>query len=356
VPGGLSRGNTDSPVFQKCLLFGLDMSQEYQRRLLESFFAALPGISQSTCHRLAAHLLSPREPERVNIEPAPLQGSFSYTCVAEVPCGESSRTIIQFRKEELNLESTRQAHAIHGSIVPPVTFKGLHDRLFVYVSPFAQGEPYINILMSPEGEPAISHRLRTITDLASMFVRLSGEDVPRPLDTNSILSNLGVDSLSCEAATKQLVDRCITIIQHNVGLIDSLPIILAHSDLSPFNFLIEPTTGHVTAVLDWNGATFERVGYNLHFAQHLFGCMTLEGWMDYSDRKVVEEVFHSRLRELLSSQGVDCSEKFLYSMELSKAVGILHYYVPRMMNDSDCMWEGYLVSFLKQMTWEQATQ
>jgi hypothetical protein len=189
-----------------------------------------------------------------------------------------------------------------------------------------------------------------------MFVRLSGEDVPRPLDTQSILSHLGVDSLACEAATKQLIDRCIAIVQRNIGLIDSLPVVLAHSDLSPFNFLVEPATGHVTAVLDWNGATFERVGYNIHFAEHLFGCMTLDGWMDYSDRKAVEEVFCSQLRGLLSAQGVHDSEKFLFSVELSKAVGILHYYVPRMKNDSDGLWEGYLVSFLKQMSWEQAAQ
>src|SRR4051794_24103811 len=60
------------PVFQSCLLFRLDMSQEYQQKLLESLFAALPGISQSTCHRLAAQLLSPPGGKPVKIEPAPL--------------------------------------------------------------------------------------------------------------------------------------------------------------------------------------------------------------------------------------------------------------------------------------------
>ena len=332
------------------------MSQEYQQRLLESFFSALPGVSQSTCHQVAAQLLHPPVGESVKIEPTRLQGSISYTCVADVPCGGSSRTIIQFRREKLSLETTRKAHATHGNIVPPVTFHGCYDRLFVYVSPFAQGEPYINTLMSPEGEPPLSHRLRTAADLALIFVQFCSEDVPRPLETQSILSDLGIDSLTCEAATRQLIGRSIAIVQHNTHLIDSLPIVLAHSDLSPFNFLVEQTTGHVTAVLDWGGATFERVGYNLHFAEHLFGCMTLEGWMDYSDRKAVEERFHSCLRERLSGQGVDDQEKLLSSVELSKAVGILHYYVPRMKDDSNGMWEGYLVSFLKQMTWEQVAQ
>jgi len=89
------------------------MSQEYQQRLLESFFSAIPGVSQSTCQQVAAQLLSPQGGEPVKIEPAPLQGSISYTCMADVPCGGSSQTIIQFRREELNLESMRKAHATH---------------------------------------------------------------------------------------------------------------------------------------------------------------------------------------------------------------------------------------------------
>jgi Phosphotransferase enzyme family len=330
------------------------MSQEYQQRLLESFFSALPGVSQSTCHQVAAQLLSPHAHACVKIEPAPVQGSLSYTCMADVPCGGSNRTIIQFRTEKLNLESTREAHKSHGSIVPEVTFHGLHDKLFVYVSPFAHGEPYIKALMSPNGEPELPHRLRTPTDLASMFVRLFTEDGLLPLDALSILSSIEVYSLACKGHTKQLIDRCVAIVQRNAGLVDSLPIVLAHSDLTPFNFLVEPTTGQVTAVLDWNGATFERVGYNLHFAEHLFGYMTLKGWVDYEDRKVVEEAFHSQLQRLLSAQGVEDSEKFVFSMELSKAVGLLQYYVPRMKKDSTGLWEGYLISFLKKMSWEQA--
>jgi hypothetical protein len=329
------------------------MSQDNQSRNLESFFATLPGVSQSTCHRVAAQLLSPHGEQPVKIEPAPLQGSRSYTCVAAVPCGTSSLTIIQFRREESNLESLKEAHAIHGNIVPPVTFHGVHDRLFVYMSPFAQGEPYINILMSPEGEPALSHRIRTARDFASVFVRFSKDSRPSA-NTQSILSNLEIDSLSCQTATKQLITRCVAMLQGNIGLIHALPCILAHSDLVPENLLVEPTTGNITAVIDWSGATVERVGHNLHFAEHLFGCMTLDsGWMDYSDRKAVEEVFRSRLREVLLEQGVDDPEKLLYSMELSKAVGILQYYIPRMKRNSDSVWEEYLVTFLRQLTWEQ---
>jgi hypothetical protein len=47
------------------------------------------------------------------------------------------------------------------------------------------------------------------------------------------------------------------------------------------------------------------------------------------------------------STKVDASEKFLYSIELPKAIGIIvHYYVSRAENDIDRLWERYSVSFL----------
>jgi hypothetical protein len=147
------------------------------------------------------------------------------------------------------LESTREAHAIHGDIVPPVTFQGLHHQLFVYTPPFAEGELYVVTLMSSDPEPLVSQRLQTAVCLAPIFGRLSAPDSPSPRNTLSILSDLELDSLVCEPATKQLIHRCVANVTRNIGLVDSLPIVLAHSDLSPFNILIDPVTGQVTAVL-----------------------------------------------------------------------------------------------------------
>lgn len=70
--------------------------------------------------------------------------------------------------------------------------------------------------------------------------------------------------------------------------------------------------------------------------------MTLEGWVDYSDREAVEGCFRSQICGLLSAQGVDDSEKVVFSVELSNAVGLLQYYVQRMKNGSNGLWEGYL--------------
>jgi hypothetical protein len=86
--------------------------------------------------------------------------------------------------------------------------------------------------------------------------------------------------------------------------------------------------------------------------------MTLNGWMDYSDRKVVEDRFKSELCVILIAQGWNDTQDLMFSLELSKAVGLLHYYVLRIQDDSrdriqKANWEGYLVTFLQQMSWEQ---
>lgn len=41
-------------------------------------------------------------------------------------------------------------------------------------------------------------------------------------------------------------------------------------------------------------------------------------------------------------------------MELSKALGILEYYVPRVANGAVDVWEKFLVAFLQRLSWENA--
>lgn len=146
----------------------------------------------------------------------------------------------------------------------------------------------------------------------------------------------------------------MTVIESNSNLVDALPTVLAHGDLTPFNYLVERTSGRITAVLDWDGATVQRVGYNLHFVEHLFGSMTLDGWEDYPEREAIEGKFCSTLCGHLSAQGIDGVSAFLFSMELSKALGILEYYVPRVANGAVDVWEKFLVAFLQRLSWENA--
>ena len=199
-------------------------------------------------HDTAARLLRPTEESALKVNPAPMQGSsMSYTCIVNIHYGQSNRATVQFRRAKLNLAATNEAHAIHGPIVPPIIFYNIHHQLFVYVSPFAEGQPFINILMSSEGDPPLSQLLQTATHLASMFVgRIRTEkDILMPANTLSIMSDLEqkVRTLICESGTRQLISRAIDLIKSNAELVDSLRLALAHPDLTPFNYLVDTNGG-----------------------------------------------------------------------------------------------------------------
>jgi hypothetical protein len=53
--------------------------------------------------------------------------------------------------------------------------------------------------------------------------------------------------------------------------------------------------------------------------------MTMEGWEDYPERESIESKFRSSICERLSAQGIEDLSLFLFSMELSQALGLLEY-------------------------------
>jgi len=346
-------------VVQRVVDVGSRGMDKYQQSLVGDFFSETPGLSPAVCHQICTELLSSSVPlgVAVKVEPVDFQGSLSYSCFVDVSddCGE--RKIMQFRHSEFDTSSNSKAHSIFGIIVPPVKYLGYHRGLHVYTSSYRLGCPYIQLLQRPEGEPPVSHRIQTATDLSLVFVQglCFDDSQTKPPTANSTVSSLrtAITSLECDVKCKALLDRALFAIQRNAALIDSLPTVLAHEDLTPFNYLVEPSTGRVTAVLDWDGATPKRVGHNLHFAVHLFGCITLDGWEDYPERESIESEFRSSICERLSAQGIEDLASFLFSMELSQALGLLEYYVPRMENDKAGLWEKFLVTLLQRLSWEK---
>lgn len=323
-----------------------------KQSLVGDFFSQASGLSPAVCHQICAELLSSSVPigVAVKVEPVEFQGSLSYSCVVDVSEDYGERRIMQFRHNEFGTSSNAKARSLFGIIVPPVEYLGYHRRLHVYTSSYRSGCPYIRLLQAPGGEPPASHRIQTATDISVVFVQALcfDDSQTKPPATNSTVSNLRttITSLECDVKCKALLDRTLFAVQRNATLIDSLPTVLAHEHLTPFNYLVEPSTGRVTAVLDWDGVTHRRVGHNLHCAVHLFGCMTMEGWEDYPGRESVESKFRSSICECLSSQGIEDMSSFLFSMELSQALGLLEYYVLRMENDKASLWE-------KSVSWEK---
>jgi len=310
--------------------------------------------SQLSCHKLVldhvAPVLLPNPTGKVDVQPSPFQGSMSYTIIL-YSANDGQRIIVQFRVEKQELFGVIEANRIHGSLVPLVTYQGMFGGLYVYTSPFAEGTPYIHILMSsPDFQMPISQKMATIIDLADIITRkVVANDIASDLSSalDHIQSTVNTYTFR-NTGLRSKICTCIDQVMLQLRDIASLPIALTHQDLAPFNYLIDNSTGRIQAVLDWDGAAYLPVGSNFHFVESLFGFMTPSGWEDTEDRQELEAAFYARALTAPSGQGFE--EVTMEQLELQKAIGILQYFVERLLKLKDGRTEQYLDGYISRLT------
>ncbi|KKK12435.1 hypothetical protein P175DRAFT_0501469 [Aspergillus ochraceoroseus IBT 24754] len=331
---------------------------DYQSLVVAQFFESLPNLSQESCHRFALHhiapILHPNTPGKVDIQPSAFQGSMSYTIILHTHFTDANHRIaVQFRSDKQDLFGVTEASHIHGSIVPLVTYQGMYEGLFVYTSPFAEGTPYISVLMSSEDfHLPLPKKRATVMDLADLVTRGARTNTAR---VDSALSDLTstleriqhtVNNYSFRHATlRNKIFACIRKLLLQLPNLTTLPVTLTHQDLAPFNYLIDDSTGRVQAVLDWDGALYLPVGSNFHFMDSLFGFMTPRGWQDTEDRQELETAFYNRVLAHLAAQGFEGITK--EQLESQKAIGMLLYGVDRLLKFKDERAEHYLDGYLR---------
>ena len=322
----------------------------YQRSLIAQFFSQCPRASQAQCHQYVRQDLVPQlvpGGNAVQVTPNPYQGNFSYTCLAHVPTSAPNGKciVIQFRHQRRDLWGTTEAHKLHGVIVPLVAFQGTYNGLFVYTSPLAPGIPYVGLLMASETSLSLGHRFKTISNLADAFTRKA--QAPSGYMSTTSLSRIEslVNSFDFQNNNlRRRITTCITKIREEEVRLARLPVVLTHTDMTPFNYLVDMASGEVTAILDWDNAKYLPIGHNLHFAEQIFIFMTRDGWEDVEDREALESYFYDRVRQRLFLQGFN--ENDLEGLEHEKTLGTLLYYVPRLFEWKDGIAERYLERLL----------
>lgn len=105
---------------------------------INSFFESELTVTRQQCDELAVSLVG--EP----VNPAPIQGAFSYTVIA----GTHQSKVVQFRAQTpiLDMETVNLARAIYGQFVPACTYQGTIGQsspLSVYVIEKCPGSAYI---------------------------------------------------------------------------------------------------------------------------------------------------------------------------------------------------------------------
>ena len=324
----------------------------YSRTLVDDFFSRSLQTSQLECHDYVQEILGPRLASSRNfiikVEPNLFQGSLSYTCVMHIQesSGTSQRTIVQFRHEEVDLWGNIQAHRLFGHLAPPIASRGTYRQLYFYTSPLIPGKPFIELLILNKQAMSRENRLRTLSDLAKILTRKADAPTQHPSAVNTDLYRLHliVDNYKFrDRALKCRVKASMSKIQQSGTLRASLPLVLTHVDMTPMNYLVDETSGQVTAVLDWDGARYLPIGQNFHFVEHLFGCLSRDGWEDYDDRGLFKRFFDESIRRHLASQGV--KESDLAGLELERTYGILTHYVPKLLQPTWRHAEGILQHF-----------
>ena len=150
---------------------------DYQSLVVAEFFESLPNLSPESYHQFALHhitpILHPKTTGKVDIRPSPFQGSMSYTIILDTHFTDANhRFAVQFRSDKQDLFGVTEASHIHGSIVPLVTYQGIYKGLFVYISPFTEGTPYISVLISSEDfQLPLQKKMATIIDLTDLVTR-----------------------------------------------------------------------------------------------------------------------------------------------------------------------------------------
>ncbi|KAJ5088611.1 hypothetical protein N7456_012227 [Penicillium angulare] len=334
---------------------------DYQRLVVAQFFESLPNLSPELCHQFVLrHIvpaLLPKTTSKVDVQPSAFQGSMSYTAILHIHSTHGGhRIVVQFRTEKQDLSGVTEASCIHGSIVPLVTYQGMYEELFVYTSPFAEGTPYISVLTSSDDfELPLWKKMAIVMDLADLVTRgARANNVPPDTAIVELTTTLDKtqhavnDYAFQNISVRTSISACVSYVLSQLHNIVTLPLTLTHQDLSPFNYLIDLSTGNVKAVLDWDGALYLPVGSNFHFLDSLFGFMTLKGWQDADDRHELEAAFYDRALDSLAAQGYKGITK--EKLELQKAIGMLLYGVERLLKSKDEHSEHYLDGYLRGLS------
>lgn len=141
--------------------------------ILRTTAKPLPGIVSPV--RLALYCANPSSNTtgKVDVQPSLFQGSLSYTVILYTYSTDANyRITVQFRYDKQDLFGVSKASRTYRPIVRLVTYQGIYEGLFVCISPFVEGTPYISILISSKDfQVPLKRKIATAIDLTDLVTR-----------------------------------------------------------------------------------------------------------------------------------------------------------------------------------------
>ncbi|KZF23718.1 hypothetical protein L228DRAFT_238245 [Xylona heveae TC161] len=100
----------------------------------------------------------------------------------------------------------------------------------------------------------------------------------------------------------------------------SYPLVITHDDLCEMNVLVDPSTGHITGIIDWVDAKFRPFGLALWGVENVLGHMDSEGWHYCSNHEQLRKLFWKTFESEVGTE--DVTTELKEKMELARLMGI----------------------------------
>lgn len=111
------------------------------------------------------------------------------------------------------------------------------------------------------------------------------------------------------------------------SLFTEWPMTLSHEDLTEKNVLVDPSTGHLTGIIDWVDAMIAPFGVGLYGVESFMGIMEDDGWRYFSNVERMRVIFEGPIQNAMADilpkipLGVAGSK-----LSLAKKLGVLLHY------------------------------
>lgn len=223
-----------------------------------------------------------------DVRPVDNQGAASYTLICP-----SQNKIVQFRLERFNEHILTLAHDIYGDLVPVPTRLGSFP-LPVYVCPVIPGVVHI-FQDFPKDRFPLRRQLNTVRDLAAFVAKTVFWPQPRQAlssDSWTATASAKLKDLASMNRLRQMEPRFAqkaAELSSKLHLLDRLPLVLTHIDFAEVNIMVDPSDGHLTGVLDFDGARVEAFGMCLFGVyEGFFGEMRDARWR-FFDQPAIQD-------------------------------------------------------------------
>ncbi|KAK2597378.1 hypothetical protein QQS21_006002 [Conoideocrella luteorostrata] len=263
------------------------------RQRVSDFFLKTAAITQQQCDKVAERITGG------SIHPAPVQGLSSYTVLSS-----NGAFVVQFRAalSPLNLDRLKYIQQTYGRFVPRHGISGRLKELHVYTMYNVGGIPMY--IARDQLHQHHGHLLRqTVQDFARFFA-LAWHNTPSYMscpDRTSLFSQYSWDLSRLAEGLPRRYRRSLDYLIANLPklFVEDWPLVLHHCDLLQDNIHVNPGTGEIVGICDWEDAAIAPFGMSIGNLETMLVTRSTRNWCYHANQQVLRDLFWDTLYDAM---------------------------------------------------------